>query len=547
MSNGLSKDDIGKLLTVVAFILGGWLRLHTAYHAGFPIGDGGLFYVMIRALQNNGYRLPEFVQYNGLNIPFAYPPLAFYLTGGLNSILKIPQLAVIQWFPAVVLTFSILPFHRLSKTLLKSEFTAGIATLFYAFLPSGVFYLIQGGGITRSLGQLFLILAITNIYLVFTQPARKYLLFAILFGSLVCISHPEAALHTIASASALWFLKARTRAGTINALIIAGGVAILTSLWWIPRVLTLGTAPYLSAAQTGLNSVSYIFRALVTPPSMESFLTIIALMAMVGIIIEIIRKNYTLPILYILPILIEPRGAATATSIFMAILASIAICDLVLPALSNLEGRFRQVQLDTPLQSRGVKILLAYLILNLFLGMYNFDMNIQNNTLSNENRQAFSWVQSHTPSDSRFIIVGANYDLTGEWFPLLAERISISTCQGQEWLGIRNHSSCMQTGSSINLCPFLSSPLTCIANTTQTSHINYNYIYIIRRAVPADWPKADNLIAEMEQHANYVLVYHTENVYIFAAPAANTTKENKEFTQAKYIKNAKVIHREWIL
>jgi N-dimethylarginine dimethylaminohydrolase len=65
--------------------------------------------------------------------------------------------------------------------------------------------------------------------------------------------------------------------------------------------------------------------------------------------------------------------------------------------------------------------------------------------------------------------------------------------------------------------------------------------------VPADWPKADNLIAEMEQHANYVLVYHTENVYIFAAPAANTTKENKEFTQIIYIKNAKVIHREWIL
>mgnify|MGYP003377901321 CR=1 FL=1 len=130
MSKVLSKDDLGKLLVSAAFILGGWLRLHTAYQAGFPIGDGGLFYVMIRALQNNGYRLPEFFHYNGLNIPFAYPPLAFYLTGAINSTLKIPLLAVIQWFPAVVLTFSLFPFYRLSKTLLKSDFTAGIATLF---------------------------------------------------------------------------------------------------------------------------------------------------------------------------------------------------------------------------------------------------------------------------------------------------------------------------------------------------------------------------------------------------------------------------------
>jgi hypothetical protein len=145
-------------------------------------------------------------------------------------------------------------------------------------------------------------------------------------------------------------------------------------------------------------------------------------------------------------------------------------------------------------------------------------MNIQNNTLSNENRQAFNWVQSHTPSDSRFIILGDNYDLTGEWFPLLAERINMSACQGQEWLGIRKLSNCIQTGNSINLCPFSSSPLTCITSTTQTSNINYNYIYIIRRAASGGWPKADNLIAEMKRHANYILVYHTENIYIFSRP-----------------------------
>jgi hypothetical protein len=514
-TRALVDDDHGKLFAIAAFLLGGWLRLYAVYQAGFPIGDGGLFYIMIRTLQNNGYRLPDFVSYNGLNIPFAYPPLAFYLTGGLNSILKIPLLTVIQWFPAVVLTFSILPFYQLSKTLSKSGLTAGFATLLYAFLPSSAFYLIQGGGITRSIGQLFLILVITNVYLVFTQPSRKYLLYAILFGSLVCISHPEAALLAIASATALWMLNGRTRAGAANALIIAGGVIVFTSIWWISRSFAFGAAPYLSAVQTGSNSVSYIFRALVAPPSMEVLLPIIALMAIIGIIIEIISRNFTLPTLFILPILIDPRGAATATSIFMAILASVAICDLVLPALSNLESRFRQVQLDTPLQSRGVKTLLAYLMLELLLGMYIFDMNIQGNILSNENRQAFSWAQNHTSLTSRFIMVGDNNDLTGEWFPLFAERANTGTCQGQEWLGKKKLSNCIRDRSSIDSCLFSSSPLACIENTTQRNNISYNYIYIIRRASSADLPKADNLIAEMERNTNYTLAYRTDNVYIF--------------------------------
>ena len=47
---------------------------------------------------------------------------------------------------------------------------------------------------------------------------------------------------------------------------------------------------------------------------------------------------------------------------------------------------------------------------------------------------------------------------------------------------------------------------------------------VIRRAASVSWPKADNLIAEMEQHANYTLVYHTENVYIFSRPGSQLDK-----------------------
>jgi len=91
--------------------MGAALRLYTAYQAGFPINDGGLFYKMTRAIQYNNYLLPEYVYYNGLEIPFAYPPFGFYLAGLINDLLGIPLIKVFLWLPAIVLSFSVYVFY----------------------------------------------------------------------------------------------------------------------------------------------------------------------------------------------------------------------------------------------------------------------------------------------------------------------------------------------------------------------------------------------------------------------------------------------------
>lgn len=85
----LSLDEIGYLIALAAVILGGWEYLYQPAIAKFPINDGGLFYVMIRAIQANGFRLPDYVHYNGLSIPFVYPPLGLYVGAGISSLLGI--------------------------------------------------------------------------------------------------------------------------------------------------------------------------------------------------------------------------------------------------------------------------------------------------------------------------------------------------------------------------------------------------------------------------------------------------------------------------
>ncbi len=53
----------------------------------FPLNDGGLFATMIQDLVNNRLLLPASTTYNGLDIPFAYPPLAFYVAALANQAL----------------------------------------------------------------------------------------------------------------------------------------------------------------------------------------------------------------------------------------------------------------------------------------------------------------------------------------------------------------------------------------------------------------------------------------------------------------------------
>ncbi len=40
---------------------------------------------MTRAIQDAGWALPATVAWNGTDLPFAYPPLAFYKVGLLNA------------------------------------------------------------------------------------------------------------------------------------------------------------------------------------------------------------------------------------------------------------------------------------------------------------------------------------------------------------------------------------------------------------------------------------------------------------------------------
>src|SRR5258706_15648964 len=73
------RDTLLTLLAlVVAVEIGAVVRFFLLSQGDFPLNDGGLFYVMAQDIARSGYALPAFSSYNGIHMPFVYPPLGFY-------------------------------------------------------------------------------------------------------------------------------------------------------------------------------------------------------------------------------------------------------------------------------------------------------------------------------------------------------------------------------------------------------------------------------------------------------------------------------------
>src|SRR5512138_2486325 len=110
----IHRNEWADLLLIFAIALGTFMRFNPTLLAGFAINDGGMFAVMIDDLKANHYLLPTFTTYNHLNIPFAYPPLGFYLGAFATDIFGVSTVDVLRWLPAFFASLSIPAFYLLA-------------------------------------------------------------------------------------------------------------------------------------------------------------------------------------------------------------------------------------------------------------------------------------------------------------------------------------------------------------------------------------------------------------------------------------------------
>jgi hypothetical protein len=517
----LKQDESGKLIVLLAIIFGGWLRFMPAVLAGFPINDGGLFYTMIDDLYAHHFVLPAFTSYNSASIPFAYPPLAFYIAGILKAAGGFSTTSILLWVSPVVTTTSILAFFFLARQFFPDSWLkAALATTAFALLPRSYSWFVMGGGITRAFGQLFMLLMLGSVAHLYTQRTKTDIWLSGILGALTVLSHPEATIHAIVACLLFWLFLSRSRRGLVDSLWIAGIVLIGSAPWWASVLIQHGTAPFLSASQTGGNWTTGLIKGLSFSFGEEKLASVITVLGMIGLGIAIAKKSYLLPVWLIVPFLVQPRSA-TAVAIYpLAMLAAIALGDMILPTLARF--RHPDEEASNPISVRFIQIFLGLLMMYLVLSSFLYDMQLAQGALPAESRTAFAWVKGNTSPASRFIVLSGEGDpmvqAAGEWFPALAERRSELTLQGREWIGGVEFTQAIQPYSEVQACLF--SGLTCLNEKLANLDITYDYIFIQKpssstydQSSSEDWGLP--LAIELSSSPDYQLVYKNEGVLIY--------------------------------
>ena len=140
----------------VALLCGASVRLLPFVGTDFPLNDGGLFATMIQDLVNNGLLLPAYTTYNGLDIPFAYPPLAFYVAGLAHQIGGFEILDILRGLPFLISLATVVAVYWLGQGVLGSRTGGVLAAIAFALLPGSYQWMITGGGVTRASGSSWL-------------------------------------------------------------------------------------------------------------------------------------------------------------------------------------------------------------------------------------------------------------------------------------------------------------------------------------------------------------------------------------------------------
>jgi len=512
----MRRQELAKLILVLAVILGAFIRFSATSLAGFAINDGGMFAVMVDDLKASGYALPRFTSYNGLNIPYAYPPLGFYFGRIAADLSGLSSAEITRWLPALFASLAVPAFYLLASRLMKTHFHAALATLIFALMLRAMSWFVMGGGLTRSPGQFFMLLTLASVVRLYKENRRIDIILAGLFGALAVTSHPEAAVYTAVSALYLWTMLGRTRRSFLYSIQVAAMVLVLTSPWWVTVISQHGLTPLLSAAQTGQKLLA-IFHLVFFSFTEEIYATPIAVLGLLGLGLHLARRDYLLPLWLIFPFFVEGRSAAGPAAVPLAMLAASAFVDLVLAGLRSVNRDDTPLELVTPVE-RGV---LLYFFMYLLFSGYLFSWQISSATLYPPDREAMQWVRQNTPAEANFLVLtgsrSISCDSVPEWFPALAKRKSVFTVQGTEWTLGKDFGDFVKKASRVQAC--VNESADCVTELAQSAKYDFVYLSKILRVdncVPLSTPQTFPYFVEtMRSSPAFKVVYETDGAIIY--------------------------------
>jgi hypothetical protein len=533
------------MATSAAVVLATLIRVFLVASRDFPLNDGALFFLMTQELGSHDFHLPVTTAYNGAGIPFAYSPLGFYLAAFLHSVAGVDLADLLRVLPLIFSSACVVAFYLLARELVPSRATVVAALCTFSVLPRSFLWLIMGGGLTRSIGFLFAILTLWQLHRVYTRRAWRHVAWATVLASLTVLSHLGTAPFVAFSAALMLLFFGRHRFGVYASLAVAIGTVVLTAPWWVSVASVHGFAPFLAAGATGGTVFSGASRGQALAKlaffgfgTAEPLFPLIGALAIIGAFASLTWRGAFLPVWWLTIILLDTRAGATYAAIPVALLAGIAIIDVIVPVVARASswshatprpptasGWDAFVVAPRPRQwAVGIvlSILLAYGVASSILRRPSLNAEGRYLTsLTAADRAAMAWVSRRTAPGSRFLIVvggaagGWWSDRVAEWFPVLGRRVSVATVQGTEWLPRGTFEMRERAYDELQGCAVWGTP--CIEQWARDHGLPYTHVYVPKTLA---FPCCGPLDSALRHDSSYRMIFDGPGATIFARQVA---------------------------
>ncbi|MGB9722735.1 MAG: hypothetical protein ACP5OO_04000 [Chloroflexia bacterium] len=389
-----------------------------------PLGMGGLYHLFAREILRHGFALPERIPYYTLNgLPFAYPPLAFYLQAALLACLPVPTFVLVNILPPILSTLTVGLFFLLAREFLRGR-RALLATAIYALLPAAFLEHLPGEGLVESLGTALFIAGVWALVRLNRRPGWPASALLGLFIGLTIAASPGGAYGLAVSIAVLWLFRAGGRRAPLHYLLAAAGIGLaLSAPYWLTVVLRYGPDIFFRTffrQHTGLIALLLAKMGLLVEQSLP--LSPWGVLALIGLALFLARREWSLPLWCVLVYAI-PREFGYLVAVPLALLATWGLTEAVLPGVAG-----RPERNGRPAGALVLLVLFAWGLARAYA--WGADLTKRADLVTTDELAMMAWIRQHTPPEATFLVIGNEI----EWFPVLSERTTLNVVWGSEWV-----------------------------------------------------------------------------------------------------------------
>jgi hypothetical protein len=436
---------------VVIVLMAGGAILRTAHLFSIPFNTpfhlGGLFYEFSLQIIHNHFALPETIPYYSLGgIPFAYPPLGFYIQAIVMKLFAPPPFVTVNLLPPLISVFTLPAFYWMIISQTEDN-RLQIAALFaFALMPSAFVNQIEGAGLAEACGTLVLLIYLGWLFRYEKDSRPSCALWAGLFLGACILSSPGSAYGSVII-SILFFLKflvqdilKRSHNRSFRFLLTGLTGLLVSAPYWMTIIKNneFGgfTTTFLSQQDASAFLAQIRYMVTFKPADMITFMSdegiygfLLDWLIFAGLIWSVVNKQVFQTLIFF-AVWIIPREGCWLVSIPAAWLAAAGIVHQVWPLLQKAFSS--SIPNKRPPLAPGLLALI--LVLLIVTGAINALRDLQNQEeLQISARVVETLIQKkqNIPTDAHVLVAGNG--ALREWAPALLEREVLNCEFGLEW------------------------------------------------------------------------------------------------------------------